>query len=93
MFFSKRVWPLSLIALKQVIQMLEINRNHNEREVIKCRGSENRGVNDLNCLAMKEIDAVNSSSNLNNSKFNKLFIKHVKTKKRYEIEKIARVMY
>lgn len=89
---SKRVWPLSLIALKQVIQMLEINRNHNEREVIKCRGSENRGVNDLNCLAMKEIDAVNSSSNLNNSKFNKLFIKHVKTKKRYEIEKIARIL-
>lgn len=87
-----RVWPLSLIALRQVIRKLEINRNHNEREAIKCRGRENGEVSDVNCLSTGKINSVNLSSNLKHPKFDKLFIKHVKTKKRYEIEKIAKIL-
>ncbi|XP_033211699.1 protein RRNAD1 [Belonocnema kinseyi] len=85
----ERVWPLSLMALREVIRSLVINRNHNEGEAIKCkkRSSEGKSFNSL-----EELDSVNSNLYVNDSKFNNLFIKHVKTKKRYEIEKMSQIL-
>ena len=41
----------------------------------------------------KGLDSVNSNLYVNDLKFNNIFVKHVKTKKRYEVEKIAQVCY
>ena len=77
------------MALRKVIQSLEINRNHNKKEVIECYKRRNNESNNLNSLV--ELNLGNSSSLISDSKLNNLFMKHVKKKKRYEIEKMTQV--
>lgn len=79
------------MALREVIRSLVINRNHNEGGAIKCR--KKRSSEGKAFTSLEELDSVNSNLYDNDPKFNNLFIKHVKTKKRYEIEKMAQVCY
>lgn len=79
---TQRVWPLSLLALRQLINILSINRDFKKKSRLVCSKSTSKlqhidDDNELICLDKKNND---------NSKLKKLFNKHVKEKKRYEIE-------
>lgn len=84
-FYSNCVWPLSLLALRKVIGMLEINRNPDNKAKFVCAASslnydsiENCTDDKLNLIKFKD-------------KYEKLFRKHIKEKKRHEIDKFAKV--
>ncbi|XP_076297897.1 methyltransferase-like protein 25B [Lasioglossum baleicum] len=86
-----RVWPLSLLALRQVTNNLQINRNHEDPEsVTSCKLDNTRKDIDAKKFGEDKVDISNESSFLD-SKLNKLFSKHIKKKKKYEIQEIARV--
>lgn len=83
------VWPLSLLALQQVIKIVQINRNHKDpASLLTCSQSKEtvtkNNVKVGNGSATDSLDA-------EYSRFNNLFTKHVKKKKRYEIEEIAQI--
>ncbi|XP_078041599.1 methyltransferase-like protein 25B isoform X1 [Augochlora pura] len=86
-----QAWPLSLLALRQVTNNLQINRNHEDPEsIISCKLDNT--TQDINERKLDESKLnVSNESSLLDSKFNKLFSKHIKKKKKYEIQEIARV--
>lgn len=91
-YSNRRPWPLSLLALRQVVRILEIKRDHRCDTVLKCenirRGNKNfqsdqqqRTIND------QELgNGFSSNKNLRN-----LLSKHVKPKKIHEIDVMAEV--
>ncbi|XP_031846816.1 methyltransferase-like protein 25B [Nomia melanderi] len=86
-----RVWPLSLLALRQVTNNLQINRNNEDpASVVSCELNNIERNNDEKNVDEAQADVPNEFSPLD-SKFNKLFSKHIKKKKKYEIQEIAQV--
>ncbi|XP_076667976.1 methyltransferase-like protein 25B [Andrena cerasifolii] len=88
-----RTWPLSLLALRQVINTLQINRNHGDPEsVLSCEFSKSKARNNKHNEKF-EAHSKEACDNLysKDNKFNNLFSKHIKKKKRYEIQEIAQV--
>ncbi|XP_026669148.1 protein RRNAD1 isoform X2 [Ceratina calcarata] len=93
LFYSKRVWPLTLLALRQVINILQVNRNNKDpKSIIACESNNRKANNKNNSKAFKnERNVVLDELYSTDHKFNNLFCKHIKQKKRYEIQKIAEV--
>ncbi|XP_003703845.2 methyltransferase-like protein 25B [Megachile rotundata] len=85
-----RVWPLSLLALRQVTNILQVNRNHEDPEsIVSC---ELNVTNNNNNEAIKaDKDSALEEIHSQDHKFRNLFSKHIKKKKRYEIQEIAQV--
>ncbi|XP_066586113.1 methyltransferase-like protein 25B isoform X2 [Prorops nasuta] len=75
-----RVWPLSLLTLRRMANVLQICRDHLHPVSVRC------------CQGPIKKEE-NNNTDLNNlyDNFNKQFIKRVKQKKQHEIEKIAQV--
>ncbi|XP_014489337.1 PREDICTED: protein RRNAD1-like isoform X2 [Dinoponera quadriceps] len=87
-----RVWPLSLLALRQVTRNLQLDRDHRNREnTLRCGRAKDVEYN-LDNFVSESKDKV--SRDLHDDalkKRNNLFLKHVKIKKRHEIQEIARI--
>lgn len=87
------MWPLSLLALRQVTNNLQINRNHEDpTSIVSCGLNNIERNNDEKKVDTAQPDVPNEFNSLD-SKFNKLFSKHIKKKKKYEIQEIAQVIY
>ncbi|EFN89616.1 protein RRNAD1 isoform X2 [Harpegnathos saltator] len=87
-----RVWPLSLLALRQVTWNLQINRDHrNHESTLRCGKVKNDAYHNLENLILE--GKGEESQNLHDAlkKHNNLFLKHVKIKKRHEIQEIAKI--
>ncbi|XP_015119248.1 protein RRNAD1 [Diachasma alloeum] len=80
------VWPLSLIALRQLIDQLSINRNPSKRSPFTCSSSQ------LNPHVLETSACEDIAKDERLTKFQNLFKKHVKEKKRYEIEKFSEIV-
>ncbi|XP_043794082.1 protein RRNAD1-like [Apis laboriosa] len=87
-----RVWPLTLLALRQVANILQVNRdNEDPKSIMACESNKTKTNNNYN-----DTFTMNKNDNFDklyfqNHKFNNLFSKHIKKKKRYEIHEIAQV--
>lgn len=94
LFCSTRVWPLSLLVLRQVIQYLQLDRNHqNNNSILRCsrtKKSEHDG-DEIFILdnKNKKLQDIHNVSN----KHNNLLLKHIKMKKRHEIQQITQVCF
>lgn len=92
MCYSTRVWPLTLLALRQVANILQVNRdNEDPKSIMACESNKTKTNNNYN-----DTFTMNKNDNFDklyfqNHKFNNLFSKHIKKKKRYEIHEIAQV--
>ncbi|XP_018396365.1 PREDICTED: protein RRNAD1-like [Cyphomyrmex costatus] len=81
-----RVWPLSLLTLRQVAKNLQLNRDHrNDKSIWRCDGRKKTDN------SSKKLTLECKSEELHNNSQNKynLFLKHVKIKKRHEIRQIT----
>ncbi|CAK9830868.1 Methyltransferase-like protein 25B [Anthophora retusa] len=87
------VWPLTLLALRQVANILQVNRNHGDPEsILACEYNKTSTSNNNNNKAFeKNKNDLFDELYAQDHKFNILFSKHIKKKKRYEIEEIAQV--
>ncbi|XP_077261641.1 methyltransferase-like protein 25B isoform X2 [Temnothorax americanus] len=86
-----RVWPLSLLALRQVARDLQVNRDHrNDESVWRCDGRKKFECGSENSVLENKNKGL-SDTPAALSKHNDLFLKHVKIKKRHEIQQIARI--
>lgn len=85
---STQVWPLSLLALRQLTNDLQINRDYqNDENVLRCgKANKFRSKYDAENLQNKS-EKMHAAF----SKCNNLFLKHVKIKKRHELQQMARV--
>ncbi|XP_011687303.1 PREDICTED: protein RRNAD1-like isoform X2 [Wasmannia auropunctata] len=84
-----RVWPLSLLALRQVARDLQLKRDHqNDEGAWRCDGGGKSESNSENFVLENKNVGLRDSPN---KKHNNLFLKHVKIKKRHEIQQIARI--
>ncbi|XP_044590926.1 protein RRNAD1-like isoform X3 [Cotesia glomerata] len=83
---SKKVWPLSLIALKQSIKLLTIDRNPTNDPETKfvCSCAQ------WNYRKLKNSDFKIPKNDLA-CRHKNLFTKHIKIKKRYEIDKFSEI--
>ncbi|KZC04159.1 PREDICTED: protein RRNAD1-like [Dufourea novaeangliae] len=88
-----QVWPLSLLALRQVTNSLKINRDHGDpASIISCKlDSTKRNKEETNKKFQSTKSEVLDKSNSQDRKFTNLFSKHIKKKKRYEIQELAHV--
>jgi len=87
LFYSSRVWPLSLLTLRQVAKNLQLNRDYqNDENVWRCNGRKKTENNSENFVLECKNEGLHDSRKKHN-----LFLKHVKIKKRHEIQQIARV--
>lgn len=85
---SSRVWPLSLLALRQVAKDLQLNRDHRTDESAwRCDRREKSECSSENFVLGNKSERLRDTPD----KHNNLFLKHVKIKKRHEIQQIARV--
>ncbi|XP_014204204.1 protein RRNAD1-like [Copidosoma floridanum] len=80
---SKLVWPLSLLALRAFIESVEIPRDHKGTSKFKCSSDDTRFVNELVTDDEKKAGVLGQFANL--------FTKHVKKKKRYEIDVLSQI--
>ncbi|XP_012059464.1 PREDICTED: protein RRNAD1-like [Atta cephalotes] len=82
-----RVWPLSLLTLRQIAKNLQLNRDYqNDENVWRCNGRKKSENNSENFVLECKNEGLHDSRKKHN-----LFLKHVKIKKRHEIQQIARV--
>ncbi|KAJ8678870.1 hypothetical protein QAD02_014657 [Eretmocerus hayati] len=84
---SNRVWPLSLLALQKFVNISELSRDHRKPIEIKCSAkslvaSENK---------KDTLDDGKRKAVPGNKRFSNLFSKHVKKKKRYEIDVMSQI--
>lgn len=77
---------MSLLAFRESIKVLGINRDYSTQELLKCYGSKNR-----NCNEESNNSSQTKKRKLVDPMYEKLFTKSVKKKKRHEIENIAEV--
>ncbi|XP_011162554.2 protein RRNAD1 [Solenopsis invicta] len=83
-----RVWPLSLLALRQVAKDLQLNRDHRTDESAwRCDRREKSECSSENFVLGNKSERLRDTPD----KHNNLFLKHVKIKKRHEIQQIARI--
>jgi len=82
------VWPLSLLVLRQISKNLQLNRDYRSDESTwRCDGGEKSECSSENFVRENK----NEESREFPSRHDNLFLKHVKIKKRHEIQQIARV--
>ncbi|KAK1127411.1 hypothetical protein K0M31_003950 [Melipona bicolor] len=87
-----RVWPLTLFALRQVANILQVNRNHEDsKSILICEFNKTKIKNNNNETLKTSRNYIFDKLHYQNHKFNNLFSKHIKKKKRYEIHEIAQV--
>ncbi|XP_076750959.1 methyltransferase-like protein 25B [Xylocopa sonorina] len=87
-----RVWPLTLLALRQVTNILQVNRNNEDpKSIIACEFNKIKINNNNNETFKSHRNDVFNELYSKDHKFNNLFSKHVKKKKKYEIQEIAQV--
>ncbi|KOC66940.1 Protein RRNAD1 [Habropoda laboriosa] len=88
-----RVWPLTLLALRQVANILQVNRDHEDpNSTVACEYNKTKTSNSNNNETFKKNkNDVFDELYFQDHKFNNLFSKHIKKKKRYEIQEIAQV--
>ncbi|XP_043281175.1 protein RRNAD1-like isoform X2 [Venturia canescens] len=87
---STRVWPLSLLALQKTIKTLEINRDHENKETLRCSGYRNKKFENLPSETSDSLPALPGTKRKRiDTKHQKLFTKSVKKKKCHEVENIA----
>lgn len=75
--------------------ILQINRNHEDpNSTVSCESKKQKSKNNNNTEQV-ENDRKDIFADLRSerNKFNNLFSKHIKKKKRYEIQEIAQVMH
>lgn len=90
--YSTRVWPLTLLALRQVANILQVNRNHEDsKSILICEFNKTKINNNNNETLKTSRNYIFDKLHYQNHKFNNLFSKHIKKKKRYEIHEIAQV--
>nr|ACE75279.1 conserved hypothetical protein [Glyptapanteles flavicoxis] len=84
---SKKVWPLSLLALRRLIKLLTIDRSPNSDTKTKfvCSGAQ------WKCKMLENSEGFKLPQNDLVFKHKSLFTKHIKIKKRYEIEKFSEI--
>ncbi|XP_057317872.1 methyltransferase-like protein 25B [Microplitis mediator] len=84
---GKQVWPLSLLALRQSIKISTINRDPDNKTLFVCNGSRwNYSIFVKSTDNLLKLPQNNLVCNHNN-----LFKKHIKIKKRYEIENFSEI--
>ncbi|XP_011869656.1 PREDICTED: protein RRNAD1-like [Vollenhovia emeryi] len=85
-----RVWPLSLLALRQVARNLQLNRDHrDDGSAWRCDGGKKfKCSSESSALGDKDEGLRDTPAA---SRHDNLFLKHVKRKKRHEIQQIARI--
>ncbi|KAL0113606.1 hypothetical protein PUN28_012633 [Cardiocondyla obscurior] len=82
-----RVWPLSLLALRQTAKSLQLNRDHRSDESTwRCRGRE-----ESECSSVLNDVGDGLRETRVSSEHDGLFLKHVKIKKRHEIHQMAQI--
>ena len=88
LYHRARIWPLSLLAFRQTIKVLGINRDYARKEIFKCCGTTSSidGQQTQKILKSPGMKCKRIDSN-----YDTLFTKSVKKKKRHEIENIAEV--
>ncbi|KAL6267653.1 hypothetical protein P5V15_000727 [Pogonomyrmex californicus] len=85
-----RIWPLSLLALRQAAKYLQLNRDHRSDESAwRCDRGKKFECNSENFVLENKNKEPHDTSALN--KHNNLFLKHIKIKKQHEIQQIARI--
>ncbi|XP_012277028.1 protein RRNAD1 [Orussus abietinus] len=89
----ERVWPLTLLTLRQIVSILTLNRDCNGGIVFKCvrAGNSERVFPERNLNKPGAHFEGSENSKVSDKKFKNIFSKHVKIKKRHEIEKIAEI--
>lgn len=87
------MWPLTLLALREVANILQVNRNHNDaNSILSCEFNKaETNKNDKNETLKKNRNDTFAELYSEDHKFTNLFSKHIKKKKRYEIQEIAQV--
>lgn len=80
----KRVYPLSFLALIYNVKVLTLSRKLESSEIQK----ETYKIEEDS-----DFDKFNESSDSQNKKFDNLFLKHIKLKKRHEISLISKLIY
>lgn len=92
---SNRVWPLSLLALRRVIGLLQINRDPRSDISLKCENTKTSTTEPLRPFKTPNDDEPSngeSSSCSNHPKLQNLFGKNVKPKKKHEIDVMAKII-
>ncbi|KAK2579480.1 hypothetical protein KPH14_010794 [Odynerus spinipes] len=90
----KRVLPLSLLALRQVIDILQLKRDYKSvNNILQCEKARKMQTE---CKKLTSLCLLENSQQLENvdsasKKFINLFKKHVKKKKIHEIEEMAQI--
>ncbi|XP_012234528.1 methyltransferase-like protein 25B [Linepithema humile] len=89
---STRVWPLSLLVLRQVIQHLQLNRNHrNDENILRCsKVKKSEYDDDENFILENKNKKLHDAHNVL-KKHDNLVLKHIKIKKRHEIQQITQI--
>lgn len=83
------MWPLSLLALRQITKDLQLKRDHQDNEsIVQCDKTNKFKCNLSLIPENKDTTLCNKQVVL---KKHNLFLKHVKIKKRHEIQQIAEV--
>ncbi|XP_043590686.1 protein RRNAD1-like isoform X1 [Bombus pyrosoma] len=86
-----RVWPLTLLALRQVANILQVNRDHEDpKSTLTCEFNKVITNNNNKICKTSRNDTFDKLYS-QDQKFSNLFSKHIKKKKRYEIHEIAEV--
>ncbi|XP_011494298.1 PREDICTED: protein RRNAD1-like [Ceratosolen solmsi marchali] len=85
---SKRVWPLSLLALRTFVESAEICRDHRKECILKCSVNNYSNHNDLIKNLVKNKEPELSGIDV---QFNNIFKKRIKKKKKYEIDVISQI--
>ncbi|CAB0044499.1 unnamed protein product [Trichogramma brassicae] len=90
LIFSHQVYPLSLIALRSFIEKVEICRDQERKDAsFKC---VSRTEVEIRAEHDRTDDVPRNNKLLNDEKLDKLIMKHVKEKKRYEIPVMSEVV-
>ncbi|XP_035730280.1 protein RRNAD1-like isoform X1 [Vespa mandarinia] len=90
----RRILPLSLLALRKVIDNLQLNRNdESSSNFLQCEKSLTIKTKCKNVTSLHLLDNEQQLKDLDftSSQFIKLFRKHVKKKKTHEIEQMAQI--
>ncbi|EZA60626.1 Protein RRNAD1 [Ooceraea biroi] len=88
-----RVWPLSLLALRRVTKDLQLNRDHqNSKSVLRCsRAKRTECENSKDLILGNDDGRATRDARVALWKHNNHFLKHVKIKKRHEIQQMAQI--
>lgn len=86
------VWPLSLLALREATKNLQINRNHqNDESTLRCDRAKMSEHNFEDAISRSKSNESHGWREALTKKYNNLLLKHVKMKKRHEVEQMTQV--